>query len=109
MFHLVSLSFANFPGSFAVAWCLLVCVFVFLVLVCLVLLGVCFQGNLISILLKIPVVDRPCLEYSTGIAGKKITSAFFLFIDCFVIFWFDVHGTISDDGHSVSCQLCLAD
>ena len=31
MFHLVSLSFANFPGGGAVVWCLLVGVFGFLV------------------------------------------------------------------------------
>ena len=30
MFHLVSLSFANFPGGGAVVWCLLVGVFGFL-------------------------------------------------------------------------------
>ena len=33
MFHLVSLSFANFPGGGAVVWCLLVGVFGFLVCV----------------------------------------------------------------------------
>ena len=35
------------------------------------LLVSCFQGNLISILLKIPVVDRPCLALAPAMQGKK--------------------------------------
>ena len=31
----------------------------------------CFQGNLISILLKIPVVDRPCLSTRPALQEKK--------------------------------------
>ena len=45
MFHLVSLSFANFPGGGAVVWCFLVGVFGFLVCVCFCLLFSGFQGN----------------------------------------------------------------
>ena len=44
MFHLVSLSFANFPGGGVVVWCLLVGVFGFLFVFCFGLFSG-FQGN----------------------------------------------------------------
>ena len=43
MFHLVSLSFANFPGGGAVVWCWLVGVFGFLV--CVFVLACCFLAS----------------------------------------------------------------
>ena len=66
---LVSLCFANFPGSVAVAWCLLfcvfclfgLCVFVWFVFCCLLAFREISATNSLSILLKIPVVDRQCL------------------------------------------------
>ena len=72
MFHLVSLSFANFPGRIPLPGAL-ACVWVFGCFVfCLcVLLVSCFQGNLISILLKIPVVDRPCLALARQCRKKN--------------------------------------
>ena len=75
MFHLVSLSLqislVDLPGLVLLACVWVLLVFVFFGLVCLVLLGVCFQGNLISILLKIPVVDRPCLSTRPALQEKK--------------------------------------
>ena len=60
MFHLVSLSFANFPGSGVVLWCLVgVCLgFVFLVVFSLPGNS---ASNKLSKSLEFPVVDRPCL------------------------------------------------
>ena len=65
MFHLVSLSFANFPGGGAVVLCLLGGVFGFLVCVLVWLVVFWPPGEFLPLirfhLLKIPVVDRPCL------------------------------------------------
>ena len=62
MFHLVSLSFANFPGSGVVVWCLLGCVlgFGFLVVFCS-LPGKLLHPISFQFPLEFPVVDRPCL------------------------------------------------
>ena len=48
------------------------CGFWLLVFCLCVLLVSCFQGNLISILLKIPVVDRPCLALARQCRKKKL-------------------------------------
>ena len=50
----------------------LVCGFCLFVCCLCVLLVSCFQGNLISILLIIPVVDRPCLALARQCRKKKI-------------------------------------
>ena len=71
MFHLVSLSLRISLAEFLclVPWLVCgCCLFVF----CLCSWFVsCFQGNLISILLKIPVVDRPCLALARQCRKKK--------------------------------------
>ena len=50
MFHLVSLSFANFPGGGAVVWCLLVGVFGFLVCVLFLLVVFWLPGELLPLI-----------------------------------------------------------
>ena len=72
MFHLVSLSLRI---SLAELLCLvpwLVCGYCLFVFCLCSLLVSCFQGNLISIVLKIPVVDRPCLALARQCRKKKI-------------------------------------
>ena len=68
MSHLVSPSFANFPGCGAVVWCL--CFLVVFLFGCFA----CYQGisAVISFLsIKIQVVDRQCLVLDRQCREKK--------------------------------------
>ena len=70
MFHLVSLSFANFPGSGVVVWCLLGCVlgFVFLVVFCS-LPGKLLHPISFQFQTNFQLTDH--VSYSPGNAGNK--------------------------------------
>ena len=63
--------FASFPGriplpsALGFVWVLVVC------FVCVLLVS-CIQGNLISVLLRILVVDRPCLALARQCRKKNI-------------------------------------
>ena len=77
MSHLVSPSFANFPGGGAVVWCWFVGVFGLFVF-CVGCWFLASRGisasNSFSFLLKIPVVDRPCLVLARQCREKKRTT-----------------------------------
>ena len=67
--HLVSPSFANFPGGGAVFWCL-GCLVVF-VLFCCFLASEGISAVISFLLIKIPVVDRQCLVLARQCRKKK--------------------------------------